>query len=408
MHSPPVSVVVVSRDRPLALMRCLDGLAQLDYPEFEIVCVACPRGMAALVERGDAANIKHVPFDEPNISAARNTGITQAAGEIIAFIDDDAVPEPLWLRHLVSPFAEDDVAATGGYVIGRNGISFQWKARATDQTGEATDLDIDDQHPTVLHPQPGRTIKTEGTNMAVRRNILASMGGFDPAFRFYLDETDLNQRLADQGLATAIVPLAQVHHGFAESARRSHDRTPRDLTEIGASKAVFLRKHCEEKARAKAWKAFRKAQRIRLLGFMQSGPLDPVSVLRLMRGLSKGYKDGNERPLSPLPNLPRAAEGLRPYPARPNAPRHYLTGRVWQRKALMAKAHTLAAEGAIVTVCILSPTTRFHRVRFVDGIWLQTGGRFGRSTRNMQIARYWRFSARSAFESKRAYPVRGQ
>ncbi|MES2906736.1 MAG: RNA polymerase factor sigma-54, partial [Pseudomonadota bacterium] len=44
-----------------------------------------------------------------------------------------------------------------------------------------------------------------------------AMGGFDPAFRFYLDETDLNLRLAATGAMTAIVPVAQVHHGFAES-----------------------------------------------------------------------------------------------------------------------------------------------------------------------------------------------
>lgn len=125
MDSPPVSVVVVSRERPDALMRCLNGLAQLDYPLFEIVCVACPAGIAALSARPDSERIKTVVFDRPNISEARNLGITEAAGEIVAFIDDGAVPEPLWLWHLTAPFSEPNVAATGGYVIGRNGISFQ-------------------------------------------------------------------------------------------------------------------------------------------------------------------------------------------------------------------------------------------------------------------------------------------
>jgi len=60
--------------------------------------------------------------------------------------------------------------------------------------------------------------------MAVRRSVLADLGGFDPRFRFYLDETDLNLRLAARGLYTALVPLAQVHHGFHASARRRKDR----------------------------------------------------------------------------------------------------------------------------------------------------------------------------------------
>jgi GT2 family glycosyltransferase len=306
MDSPPVSVVVVSRERPDALMRCLNGLAQLDYPLFEIVCVACPAGITALSARSDAERIKTVAFDRPNISEARNLGITEAAGEIVAFIDDDAVPEPLWLWHLTAPFSEPNVAATGGYVIGRNGISFQWKARAIDRTGEASELDVKGDQPCVLHPQPDRAIKTEGTNMAVRRDLLAEMGGFDPSFRFYLDETDLNQRLADMGQATAIVPLAQVHHGFAPSARRRSDRTPTDLFEIGASKAVYLRKHCPSSQQEQALDTFCRYQNARLLRLMQNGQLDPLDVVRLRHGLRRGFKDGQLREINSLPRIPRA------------------------------------------------------------------------------------------------------
>lgn len=409
MADPSVSVVVVSRERPAALMRCLDGLAQLDYPQYEIICVACPAGDAALSRRDDAALIKRVVFDEANISVARNLGIAESAGEIVAFIDDDAVPEPLWLRHLAAPFSEPEVAATGGYVIGRNGISFQWKARGLDREGEAHDLDLNGDQPVVLHPQPDRAIKTEGTNMAVRRDVLTDVGGFDPAFRFYLDESDLNRRLADLGLATAIVPLAQVHHGFAESERRHQDRTPRDLSEIGASKAVFLRKHLPEDAHARAWAEFQTAQRKRLLAHMQTGALDPLDVARLMRGLRRGYRAGMARTFSDMPAIPHAVEGFRPYPGRPDAPRLYLAGRVWQNRLLRRKARQALSKGTIVSLCLLSPTIRFHRVRFTeDGFWEHRGGRFGKSTRDMPLWKYWRFSARRKFEQSRVELVRGQ
>ena len=409
MDSLPVSVVVVSRDRPDALMRCLNGLAQLDYPEFEIICVACPAGSAALAGRPDNAHIKAVAFDEPNISAARNLGIAQAAGEVVAFIDDDAVPEPLWLHHLVAPFAEPDVAATGGYVIGRNGISFQWTARSTDRTGEAMPLDVKGDQPVVLRPQPDRAIKTEGTNMAVRRDILAEMGGFDPAFRFYLDETDVNQRLAELGHATALVPLARVHHGFEPSVRRKSDRTPRDLFEIGASKAIFLRKYCSPAQHKPALDAFLGAQEKRLLRFMQSGHLDPEDVLRLKRGLKQGFLEGQSREIANLAHLPRAAEGVKTYPGRYGAARRFLAGRVWQRGKLYAEAHKFCERGEIVTVLTMSPTNLYHKVNFSDdGVWTQAGGLFGKSERSMPFWSFWRFPRRVEHEKCQVAQTRGQ
>lgn len=126
MTMRPVSIVVVSRDRPAALARCITGLAQLDHAPFEVVVVACHDGLAAIEAHPKAAEIKTVAYDLPNISAARNRGIAAAAGEVVAFIDDDAVPEPSWLSRLTAPFETDAVAATGGFVIGRNGFSLQW------------------------------------------------------------------------------------------------------------------------------------------------------------------------------------------------------------------------------------------------------------------------------------------
>ena len=89
-------------------------------------------------------------------------------------------------------------------------------------------------------------MKNEGTNMAVRRNVLVDLEGFDPADHFYLEETDLNMRLVAANHLTAIAPLARLHHGFAQSIRRHGDRVPRDLFDLGASwavsKASLLRK----------------------------------------------------------------------------------------------------------------------------------------------------------------------
>ncbi|WP_421905686.1 glycosyltransferase family 2 protein [Mameliella sp.] len=406
--TPPVSIVIVSRDRPAALMRCLTGVAQLDYAPFEVVVVACPAGVAAVTSRPDAPRIKLVPFDEANISSARNLGIGAASGEIVAFVDDDAVPEPLWLRHLVAPFADPRVACAGGYVIGRNGISYQWRARTVDVTGTAHDLDLTGDDTVVPTPPEAQAIKTEGTNMAVRRSVLAEMGGFDPAFRFYLDETDLNLRLAARGHLTALVPLAQVHHGFAESPRRARDRSPRDLTQIGASQMVYLRKHCREKARKPAWRAFVRDQRQRLMRFMQRGPLDPGDVIRLMRGLRRGGKEGETRRFGSTPPMPPPARPFLSYPGHPDAPRLHLSGRPWQAARLRAEAAKAVEGGTIVSLFVFSPTARRHRVTFTpEGIWLQSGGTFGQSVREGRAIRPWFFSSRVSSEIMRIQKTRG-
>ncbi len=402
----PVSVIVVSRGRPSALMRCLTGLSQLDYAPLEIVVVACPEGAEAVKARSDADRIKLIAFDEANISAARNLGLAQAGGDLVAFIDDDAVPEPLWLRHLTAPLTEG-AAASGGYVIGRNGISYQWTARSIDTLGASHPLDIIGEAPVIPTPPKGHAVKTEGTNMAFRREVLAAIGGFDPAFHFYLDESDVNLRLAEAGHDTAIVPLAQVHHGFAESARRSRDRTPRDLYEIGASQRVFLAKHAPGRAGRRAWAEFRKAQRNRLLRMMQRGPLGADEVARLMRRLSKGARDGGKRTHSATPPIAEADLFL-PYPTRPDAPRVTLSGRPWQARRLREDARQSVANGAITSLFLFSPTALFHRVKFTDdGFWQQSGGLFGRSLRSGRFFRFRSFRSRLRLELSRVVRVRG-
>ncbi|WP_260349884.1 glycosyltransferase family 2 protein [Alloyangia mangrovi] len=371
--------------------------------------VACPAGAAAVAARADRPHIKLVQFDEPNISAARNLGIAQAAGEIVAFLDDDAVPEPLWLHHLCAPFTDPQIAACGGFVRGRNGISFQWRARSVTPDLRERDLGLDVPGPHLPELPPGETVKLQGTNMAHRRALLAGMGGFDPAFRFYLDETDLDLRHAAAGHRVAIAPLAEVHHGYAESARRGADRSPRDLTEIGASIRCFLDRHCPDAGREAAWARLREAQRARLLRFMQRGPLGADDVARLLRGLERGWQDGAERrPSKRLEPLSAPVSPYLRYPGRPAAPRIALTGGVAQRETLRKKAKQCAEEQQIVTVYRFSRTALFHQLHFhPGGFWEQAGGLFGRSERTGKLFRFHSFQTRTSKEISRTEKVRG-
>lgn len=401
MTAASLSVVVVSRDRPVALRRCILGLLQVQYTPFEVVVVADAAGCQALAETPWHALIKIVEFDEPNISKARNLGISHAAGDIVAFIDDDAVPEPSWLAQLIAPMREPRVGAVGGYVRGRNGISFQWTARSVDPTGATAPLDVDPGQATIWLPKGARAIKTEGTNMAVRRDILLELEGFDPAFAFYLDETDLNLRLARAGHATAIVPMAEVHHGFAASVRRRADRVPRDLFDIGASWAVFQRKHMPESKHMAHWRDIRRTERVRLIEHMVAGRLLPGDVTRLMRRLATGYDQGMTRQRGGAQLSQSAVSPFRPLPFSPR-PSVVLTGRIWQRTALRAEAARRAREGEIVTLILLSFTGLYHHVRFdPEGYWEQSGGVFGRSVRDKRVLTFFGMSQRLKLEVDR-------
>lgn len=379
---PSVSIVVVSRGRGESLATCLCGLTRLLYAPYEIIVVCDAEGAAAVQTAGLTGLIKLVRFEEANISKARNLGIAEAAGAVIAFIDDDAVAEPTWLHHLVAGFDLPDVSAVGGYVRGRNGISYQWQARSVDDTGKAYVVSLQGDHPRVVTPPEGQAVKTEGTNMAFRADVLKRMGGFDEVFAFFLDETDLNLRLHQAGHATAIAPMAEVHHAYAPSPRRRQNRAVTDLGDVGASTAVFLNKHCLEAYRAGAIAGLRQEQVRRIWRQRRAGLLRTEEVEDLTRGLEAGLATGAARMFGQYARFGPAPAFL-PFDSRATGAHRVLAGRIWQKRRLMAEAEAMVAAGHTVSLYLFSPTLRRHQVRFeAPGIWLQQGGIWGRSIRN--------------------------
>ena len=396
------TVILVSRHRPAALRRCITAIRQSDHRRLELVVVADPAAIQGLRADGLCEDAKLVVCDIANIAVARNLGLAAAAGQVVAFIDDDAVPEPTWLSRLIAPFVNSDVQASGGFVRGRNGLSYQWRGHRVDTTGQDHLLAVDPDQPS-LHPAtPGVAVKTQGTNCAFRRDTVLGMGGFDPGFRFYLDEADLNMRLAVRGALTAIVPLAEVHHGFAESRLRRPDRVPRSLHEVGASAAVFLRRHAAPIACDPALDTLRRQQRARLLAHMVAGRIEPRDVGRLMATLAAGITEGLSRQLAPLAPMAATAGAFLPLCGPGPRPNLLLAGRFWQSRRLRKSAIRAINGQNLVTVLQFSPTALFHKVRFMpEGYWLQTGGLFGKSDRSGRYFTLMSFNRRVAKEESR-------
>lgn len=396
--SLPTSVVVVSHGRPRALERCLAGLAQLDHPDFEIVVVCDSASGARIAARADAPRLKHGSCARLNVSTARNRGLALAAGEVVAFIDDDAVPEPTWLDRLTAPFADPEVTSAGGFVRGRNGVSFQWRAASADAAGRRFDRLPGERLPA------GEVWRTEGTNMAFRAAALREIGGFDEAFAFYLDETDVNLRLPGR---CVLVPDAEVHHGFAAGPRRRADRVPTSLFEIGASSSYFMRKHEYSSPEARVAE-IRGRERRRLLRHMVAGRLEPRDVRRLMAELDAGLAEGTRREPRLAGEGPAPPPGFQRYRETPPGAKVALAGAWGSRKHLAHRAIQALSEGLRPTVILLSPTTRPLRVAFQpEGWWLHHVGRFGRGARHAPASRPAGRAGLIVAEHRRIAPIRG-
>ena len=339
----------------------------------EVVLVA---DAASLAVRPDLP-LKRVGCEVANISVARNLGIAAASGDVVAFIDDDAVAEPTWAGRLAAPFAVPDVIAAGGFTRGPYGRRWQMRAEAITPDGPRP-LPVPDGR-RLYRPANGVTLGLLGTNCAFRRGALAAVGGFDPAFAYHLDESDLLLRLAAAfpQAATALIPGAEVTHGTAPSERRGPVRVPRDLTQIGRSEAIFAARHGGDPA------AIPGRMRARLAAHVEAGRLDPFAVPPLMASLHRGmaaagtgegstvWPSGAGLPIAPLDPggfLPLAAD-RRPRPA------HVLAGPFRRRADLRREAARLVADhGAIVTLLLLTPSLLPHRTRFQPGGWWEQSG----------------------------------
>src|ERR1700728_879777 len=133
---PTVSIIINTDGRAESLKSTLDSLRYLDYSSFEICTVygPTPDGTKQLLEEcGSEIKIAFCPIR--NVSASRNIGIGLAAGEIIAFLDDDSIPVPEWLSSIVAAFADPEVAASGGFLLETSGIGYQWRFGTVDRLG---------------------------------------------------------------------------------------------------------------------------------------------------------------------------------------------------------------------------------------------------------------------------------
>lgn len=204
---PRISVVVCTYNGEATLATCLDGLRALDYPDFEVLVVndGSTDSTEEIVKRYDC---RLITTENQGLANARNVGLTEATGEIVAYLDDDACPDPHWLSHLAVSFLGSSHAGVGGPNIPppNGGAVANCVANAPGGPIHVLLSDREAEH-------------IPGCNMAFWKASLEAIGGFDPQFRVAGDDVDICWRLQNEGWTVGFNAGAAVGHQRRDSVR---------------------------------------------------------------------------------------------------------------------------------------------------------------------------------------------
>jgi GT2 family glycosyltransferase len=281
---PPVSVVVCTRDRPAVLIRCLDALDRLEYPDFEVVVVdnaSSSDATAAVIDGLDRPRVRYVMEPRAGLSRARNRGVATARGEIIAFTDDDVVVDPLWLEALVRGFARrSDVGCVTGLVPALEletaaqrffDAKVSWGSFFRPQIYHLSDARPDDH----LFPFTVGRIGA-GANFAFTRRVFEAVGRFDVALgpgspSRSGDDLDFFVRVLLSGAAISYEPAAIAWHAH----RRRDEALRGQLFDYGSGVTAYATKQIMTPATR--WAVVRRLPRAlrRLAYLLDRGPDEP-------------------------------------------------------------------------------------------------------------------------------------
>jgi GT2 family glycosyltransferase len=198
---PRVSVVVCAYNAERTMDQCLASLAELNYPDYEVVVVndGSRDRTREIAESYDYCRL--INQANQGLSAARNVGADAATGEIVAYTDSDCVADPDWLTYLVAKMEANNLAACGGPNFPPPEDNLVPAAVAVAPGGPTHVLISDEVAEHIA-----------GCNMAFRRNVLLQLGGFDPIYRAAGDDVDICWRFQDAGYPIGFSPAAVVWH----------------------------------------------------------------------------------------------------------------------------------------------------------------------------------------------------
>ncbi|HBL27337.1 MAG TPA: hypothetical protein DD490_10935 [Acidobacteria bacterium] len=218
-----VSVALLSWNGRRHLETCLEALAAQDDPgvawEILVLDNGSTDGTADWLRREVLPHSSRVRLIESPVNlgfcAGNNRLVEEAAGDAVAFLNNDTRPRPDWLKALVAALAAapPDVAAVSGKIIDWSGERLDFGRGVMTFDGHAFQLDFRRPLDRARVPEAGEELLFAcGGNMLIRRESFRAAGGFDESYFAYLEDVDLGWRLWSGGERILFVPDAVVHH----------------------------------------------------------------------------------------------------------------------------------------------------------------------------------------------------
>ena len=242
---PLVTVAVCTRGRPALLARGLDALARLDYPALDLLVVDnAPTDTTTEDVVRARPGVRYACEPLAGLDRARNRAIAEARGEILAFTDDDAVPDPAWPRALAAAFASAaDVMAVTGLVLP---LAVDTEAQELFEraggfgTGFAPRIHRAGRAEAIARYGEAGRLGT-GANMAFRRSVFDAIGHFDPALDVGTPtngggDIEMLFRVVHAGWALAYTPAALVQHDH----RRDREGLREQLRNNGVGFSAYV------------------------------------------------------------------------------------------------------------------------------------------------------------------------
>jgi len=214
-----ISVVIPVYNACHTIVDCLKSVVDQETRPLEIIVVdnGSTDGSWELLEEFSQA-AKGVPIvlcreRKRGASAARNKGISLARGEMVAFTDADCVADVGWLQKINNSFNHDSLGAVAGNIFGYRPLKTVEKFQSL-YTLRGLDSERVFNHYTLI----------EGgfptANLAVRKEVLRAVGGFDENFLIYGEDHDLCARIYKKGFRIKYTPLAKVYHRHRNSVKK--------------------------------------------------------------------------------------------------------------------------------------------------------------------------------------------
>jgi glycosyltransferase involved in cell wall biosynthesis len=203
----PVSIVICTANRCVSLEKTLASVALSTYGNIEVVIVDASdddsvKQLIAEIKSQYLFAVIYLTVDQKNISVSRNVGIKNSMGDIIFFLDDDAIAPPNWVEDSLKTYEKYGkcCAGVGGTVrdMTRPGYPLQFHHGITNIYSNT--IAIRDTNSANHNCQKGPWFNgLMGANSSYRRSYLIEIDGYDEFFEYFLDETDVCLRLIRAG-----------------------------------------------------------------------------------------------------------------------------------------------------------------------------------------------------------------